>query len=1081
MAPKKIFSLFKIFSGKKSKVRASLSDDDAFRCAHWLSAMAFLRTKTSHTQSVGSWIKSQWHEFSKYKWKHEKKKMFGTKAFSLGTTATASLTAWGITTAVGGAIGTVGGPLGTIIGIFAGATVGVIVSVAAATVTFTAEQVANRLQYKSGRKIIYDRLTESDYDYREDFKKRFKDDEDTNGHWYVIQKKRMTLEKIVLMYEQHGLEFETIWQHPKNEKIVDFCKKSSPLIINSQVELKKNAEVWIPIKLKGDFLKEGMSNEIYNLSYLVKHSFRDSIVHLRQAVKIHRKMVGDGGGLSGGVYYVPGQNETIAEVVENVKKAYPELRFTITDIIHHEKNSPASYWYDTVEYDTLSIVARKHNIKPRIIFEHAENHELQEHFIKLKIDPRIKDQRNDINVDSIKKIYIPCGLPEEANRDRVRIKESGGELKLSRKTHPEYMNAGEKIWIPSITTYTAESFKDCDQMIYLTQPVFEYTHHLNKAKNYVLPCLNLCRMYLDVFEEMSVYRQQAQEIIEGAVLQYMKEGDHKRCYLIPAFDNLEADYRRAFAGSSWYSPAWHTLRQVGHAVTPPKKRPKFKCLRTALKRAKRDGGKPTTYTVSGDAETFETIAQQLNVPAQALAAHNAKKHKVTEEAVKYDKDKKEWTIKQPILKSGTELDVPPNNRLDRILYHWVWEKIGLELLGPKKSSKDFASNYKDSNIAQIAIAEIDTHEIRESLDKIIDKYNKDLAKNRERHQKDWDAANPDKKRFLYYCGDVLHQHDMPDSAKRVRHLFRNIWNKTTKGEKSEWAIKGILDVFVTAPVSGGVSGGMDPGLAAIGLKHGASSVLLWGINPITSGFSQASVSTSISNVQKAGTSIIMKEGIGLAGSMSEEISDQVISLVPKLVNLKYEKNKDKRIADAHILDFRRERMALSALEQSPKSLAKDEKVMKEAAKDINDTFVKISRHFMRAWHKWFEHVYPRIEKIEANESDPNRGITGCRNAYKYLRDLYEFRHELDKAERYLLAALSLSLRIRGWEVSLSQVETELWENLEKTAGEFIKNSEHIDCKRKKTVGHRHCYGKSDGDPAKPHRPLKDIPDEAEAA
>ncbi|MEZ5359342.1 MAG: hypothetical protein R3F48_10990 [Candidatus Zixiibacteriota bacterium] len=1079
--PKKKRGLFRLFSGKKSNVRAPLSDEDAFRCAHWIAAMAFLRVKTKHTQSVGSWIKAKWHEFAGYTWKHEKKKMFGNKAFSLGTSATASLSAWGITTAIGGVVGSAGGPLGTIIGIFTGAAVGAVVGAVSAAVAFTGSLVAERLQYKAGRKAIYDRLTKSNYDYRKDFEERIKNDSDAGGHWYVVTKENETLEKIIQVYEDDGLEFETVWSHEKNKKVVEYCKKTSPLIVNSQKILKKKLEVWIPIRLEKDYIQSGMRNELLNLSYLVKHSLRDSVVHLRQAVSIHRDMVKDEGKLTGGVHYVPGENETIDEVVENVRKLYPKLRFTITDIIYHEKNKPQSYWYETQEYDTLSMVANKTKCTPQDIFEHVENHELQEHYIKLKIDPRKKDKRRDINIDHIKKIYIPCGLPEEKNRIRVQIKESGGQLVLSRNPKPDYVPAGVPIWIPSVSTFTADSFKNCDQMISLTQPVFEFTHHLNKTRNYVLPCLNLCRMYLDIFDEMTIYRSKAQEIIEGAVLQYMKEGDHKRCYLVPSFDSMESDYRRAFAGSSWYSPIWHIVREVGHVATPPFRRPRYKCIRTALRRVKQKG-RPTTYNVSGDTETFETIAQQVGVPAQALAAHNAKKHRITEEAVKYDEDKKQWEIKQPVLKSGTVLEIPPNNRLDKILYHWVWEKIGLELLGPQKSSKDFATNYKDKNIAQIAIAEIDIDETRKIVDDIIDKYYKDLEKNRERHQKNWDAASPAMKRFYHYCGDVLHQHDMPGAAKRVGHLLRNLNKKTTVGEKTEFGIKGVLDIFLGGFVAGGVGGATSPGLEALGFEHGASKLLLWGVNPVLSGFSQASVAAALSTVNQEGGKIIVKEGVQKGISVTEQIIGGALSVVPRLVNLKYEKNKEKRIAESHILDFRRERIGLAALEGKKISLKQDEKALKEAAKEVNDSFVKISRHFLRAWHLWFEHVYPRIEKVEANEKDPNRGLTGCRDSYRYLRDLYEFRHELDKAERYLLGALSLSFRIRGWEAYLTEIENDVWKNLEEAAGGFIKKGrdDHKDC-RKFSIPKRHCYGASENDPGKAQRPLMDIPEEENEA
>ncbi|MBU0982232.1 MAG: hypothetical protein KKA42_00050, partial [candidate division Zixibacteria bacterium] len=187
-------SATRVRTGLKHNVKVPLTPPDAFRCSHWLATMAFVRTERSHKGSKWSWLKAKWHGFAKYQWKHEKTKMFGEKVFSLGASAAASGAAFGISTAIGAAVGVAGGPVG--IGI--GAAVGAVVGAITAAVTITGSLVASHLQHRSSRKQIYDRLTSSKYDYREELDKRVKSDKSNpRGHWHIVVEEGETLDQIV--------------------------------------------------------------------------------------------------------------------------------------------------------------------------------------------------------------------------------------------------------------------------------------------------------------------------------------------------------------------------------------------------------------------------------------------------------------------------------------------------------------------------------------------------------------------------------------------------------------------------------------------------------------------------------------------------------------------------------------------------------------------------------------------------------------------------------------------------------------------------------------------------------------------
>jgi hypothetical protein len=1033
-------------TGAKHKMRAPLPPPDAFRCAHWLATMAFIRVEASHSGSIQSWIWAKWHQFTKYTLKHEKTKLFGTTIFSYGTSFAASAAVFGISTAVGAIVGTGGGPIGTVIGVGVGAGVGA----TAALVTFTAGVLANLLQNKHSRKEISDRLTNTNEDYEKALTaKKKNDEEDRSGHWYIVTENNETLDKIALRYEKSGITFEQIWNHERNKQVRDYCRKKTPgQITQSEVLLPEETKVWIPIKLGPDYLKSGMSEEITNLSYLVMNSLRDSVVHLRLAMKARQRMVDQGGGLTGGIRYVPGENETIDTLVANVKRRHPKLDITKESILNYEKNAPQSYWYRTLGNESFDEICELSNSKWYDLLEHESNQEVRDYFLSRDLNPAKPESRQARIGEDVARVFVPGLISDKARSTRYRIHEFNGRLSQVTQGKTNYLDPAKPVWIPGVGDL---EINNCDDMINKCQPALEYFHHLNKARNYVLPCLNLCRMYLDVFEELTFYLNWARDEVEAAVLDYMQRGDHKNCYLSNEFIALENDHSRMTGTEP--KPQW---QQLQHS-----------CIRIPLQQLKNPINQPKTYQVSGDDETIESIAAKVNVPAYAILAHNFSKGNIGKEKVKFNADARKWELVTPMIAKGMTLEIPPPNPLDTLVYTDLPSRVETVRLARNRDVDKSSAQFGAKPFARAMIGEVDIQELKSDLDKIIDEYNTILADNRQWHSDKWREAKSDKRRFYCFYGDLLHQHDMPDLATRFAHTWRNEDFKSTQAEKASLYTDAALTVLF-----GAVEGAAGKGLESIFMATGLDKSHL-----VFNGLSQAAFDpqgglTKIieGNVGQELARVGTKEGINQGWSKGEGVGKTVIqSLVfPALIGKTAGKAETNRITKDGILDFRRERMALATPRLNVGQSGSQEKALKEAAKEANELIPKISRHFLNAWNRWFYDLYPKVEALENNKSRPGKGLTGCRDSYRHLKSLYEYQHELDKVERYLLAALSFSLRVRCWESYLTQDAGEVWDNLEKTAGNWILNGDHSACSPK-----GHCYGPSPEDESKPVRPLLD--------
>lgn len=1046
--------------------------------------MAFIKTKRRHTQSImGSWLQAKWHELFQYKLKHEKRKMFESAGAGVlvsgGKAGACYLLSLGICSGIGAAVGSVAPVIGTIIGAGVGAAVGTVVGGVAAVVSIGTDLDISRRHYKRSRDKIYDRLTTSNYDYRKEFAKEFKTEpNDRTGFWFTVTTEGMTLDMVARQYEHHEISFDILWNHKRNKAVRKFIRKNAaPPTPRSEIVLEKKLDIWIPIAPGKNLFNSEIKNQIQHLTYLAKHSLRDSVVHLRHALDRHEKMMAQGEGLAEDAFYVPQEKMTLDQIVAVFNKRHPKLNFTKNDILGCEKNKPQPHWYETERGDTLESVCAKFDCKWFDVVEHESNKDLRKLLIMAGEDPVNPESRSKMGVHALGRVFIPGRIPENADSLRYRLRELNGKLTEYTQRKLNYIEPGKPVYY-QLKKFGEGSFRDCDDMVSKCEPAFEFFHHLNKARNYILPTLNLTRMYLDIFDELKCYLLLAQQEFEEAVLDYMENGDHLDCNMREAFSDVAEAASRARHGTKWYSPVTHAL--LGDHVFG-KKHMTYGCIRSALKRTKKGNVKPEEYTVTGDNETIESIAAEKKVPVYVLAAQNVDKLPETTEIVSFDPEKKEWEITKPPLDKGTVLEIPPAHKIDRFVYRNLWKKLGIKTPDPRKGVKGLSSDHEGNIFAfeQTSIAPTEVDQLTEKIDDIIDDYYKALATNRKRHKTGWKGAVGAKRRYRYFCGDVLHMHDSPSLAKRMGHKLTNINMKTTRSEKATFYLKSGSSIFFGS-LFGGVSGLASPIWKGLDWKWGVGDLLFGPLDPTIrtlTGCPQPGFGGYIKELHDHGWKLAIKQGVSTGTSLTKlgakSVGMKYVVIPEFIVKPKFKDDAKKRITSHQLLGFQRERMSATSVLIDPARTKDHERALKEAVQQTDDVFLKISRHFTNAWSQFFDNILWRLDEFEKHKDKPGKGLMGCKDCYEHLRKLYEFQHELDKVERYLLSTISLSFRLREWEQHLTGVEKELWNNLEKSAGEYIKNGDHSKCLRKKAIGHRHCYGARGPNASEPARPMKE--------
>jgi hypothetical protein len=1025
----------RIRTGTKHRLQAPLPPPDAFRCAHWLATMVFVNLEKGHEGSLGSWAKGFWHKFNNYTWEET----VVAKGSGAGASLAISLSSFAVITAVGTVLG---GPLGLIIG----AVIGAVFSTASGLVSLAINSIVGLAYHKLTREKVDDRLNRADHRERSGGSP---DSAMSSGGYYYKIKEPVSLHQIM---DQLDVSVWEIWEHKRNANIKSYIEgKFTDQTPATEVPIPKGKKIWIPAERDDDPKVGDFRHESRKLTRLVQHSLRDAVVHLRKAVAIYQEMPER---MTGGRYYTPGEKEDYFQALANVRKEYPKFDFLDDAPLYCFRNKCTLHKRSVKPGETLEQMAEAEDCPWNDILEYVENHNLRSFYLNNKLWPERKEVRQT-PIKGVRTVWVPVGIIPKVSTDRVSIYEYDGDLSVQVSTWNHYLPAGESIWIPAAKTLTRSKFKSCDEMVDQVQIALEFIHHLNKFRNYLLPCLNLCRLYLDVYEEFATFREHAHAVIEDAVLEYMQFGNHDGCNMWGEWQTLQDNWEKAKHKDwknwkYWLFGSRYTLNE-------------YRCMRQAWREAIKESGKAKDYTVGGDDETFDKIAAKHKIPVRTLIAHNYRTGKIAPTVVRYKAKDQKWDIKRATPGAGTTLSIPGSSWPDRLVYSDVWGRLKIS---PEQSTGGFEGDYSTNNAAQVSVAEVPVDDLKKELDEMVENYHGRLGKNRETHQKSWHEAPHDTRRYFWMMQDVLHGLDMPDSLTRIRHKFSNLHLRYTKGEK----IVASLDVMTGlagSALCSAISSGAGAGAAAPIFKAGAMDALkdLLLDKPGEDflkyvGQSTIKVLGHSPKLAKLLVGLAITEGGGkLSGDESKEA-----------------------VTEAHRLNFRKERIAVAAQLTDLKGSDRDQMSLKHASKITDDLFMKISRHAHWAFGKLQGDLVPMLGQLEKNSSEVGYGLKGCYDSTRHLRTLYEFQHQVDKTERYLVSALAFTKNLFDFEIYLSGIEEELREVLQKSAGKWIEEGDHSRClkgeirlKDKVVLSKRHCYGPDKKGTGKPRRPLRSRP------
>jgi len=1013
-------------TGRLYRARQPLTPPDAFRAFHWLATLSFITTEKRHEGSISSYLRGYWFNFNSYTWEETLVKGAGSKAVGIGF----SIASFGVITAVGTVVG---GPIGALIG----AAIGAVFGATSAVASLAVGAIVDLSYHKLTREDIDDRLT------RKDWQERYpEDDQDKKpkGHLFTVRQP-MSLSQIA---DQFDMPVEKIWDHPRNELLQLFVEEECDATPPTDFLLPENEIIYIPAKPVKEPEAHDFRYDSRRLTKLVQHTLRDSVVHLRKAVAIYQQMPER---MLGGRTYVPGEKETFETVLENVRKQYPHFKFREEEVLYHPRNPGTLSIRPVKPGETLAQIADAEGVAWHEILEWEDNHDLRFFYMRKRLWPE-KEKNRHVVLENVRQVWIPRGLIKKPMSWKHRMYEYDGELEIKDEYAYNYVEPGKPIWIPAADTLADSNFKSCEAMIRDVQIALEFRHHLNKYRNYLLPAMNLCRLYLDVYEEFAAIQEKAQAMIEEAVLEYQQYAEHRDCNMWAQWRNLLDRYDMAERND------WRDWRFW--LFGPRYGGPNYTCMRKALKAALKQAGKGEEYTVQSG-ESFDSIAENFDIPVQALVAHNFRELKIDRNQARWDPEKQEWEIREAVLPEGTVLLIPGKNVIDKIVYAKFWEKLGIT----QDRSGSRHGDYSDNYTAKVSIVEVEIDDLKKELDKAIDEYLKALEKNRETHQKHWHEAPPELRRYFYMTQDILHGLDMPGAGVRISHRYANLDMRYTVGEKAlaaiNHAVGAINHIFNSA--------------LSMGTAYGAEFIPEVGAMDALKDFFMGGTGKAMGNyvAKKAATS-----GSSTAADITEGIIGFVIG---KVTGKASDKDTKSKVTEAHRLNFLKERVAVA--NQLTGSHKKDPqlKSLKHAAKEVDELFLKISRHAHWAYSHYQKDLSRKLDALDKNKDKTGCGLTGCRDCVLHFDSLYEYQHQVDKMERYLTASLALIKGLFDFDRFLDGIEKELEQTLEKSAGEFIAHGDHSQCRNivwsKLRKGY--CYGPSEKNPGRPRNPLRSRP------
>jgi len=137
------------------------------------------------------------------------------------------------------------------------------------------------------------------------------------------------------------------------------------------------------------------------------------------------------------------------------------------------------------------------------------------------------------------------------------------------------------------------------------------------------------------------------------------------------------------------------------------------------------------------------------------------------------------------------------------------------------------------------------------------------------------------------------------------------------------------------------------------------------------------------------------------------------------------------------------------------------KAAKKAAIGVERTFKQLDYHYKKA--RDYVKLFHEIDGMAEKRKELKIGLRSCNQCYRYANMLYEYHHELEKMERYLMGSISVVAQLSEEAITYGHYAKPVWKVFDQWTGDWIRedrNHEHCLDRIGTFSKGKYCYGPS---------------------
>jgi len=157
-------------------------------------------------------------------------------------------------------------------------------------------------------------------------------------------------------------------------------------------------------------------------------------------------------------------------------------------------------------------------------------------------------------------------------------------------------------------------------------------------------------------------------------------------------------------------------------------------------------------------------------------------------------------------------------------------------------------------------------------------------------------------------------------------------------------------------------------------------------------------------------------------------------------------------------------------EKVKRQVQRSGKAAKKAAIGVERTFKQLDYHYMKV--RDYVKLFHEIDGMAEKREELKIGLRTCNQCYRYANLLYEFHHEIEKMERYLMGSLSVVAQLSEEAITYGHYAKPIWKVFDQWTGDWIReDSNHRKCLDKISTFSKgkYCYGPSTKTGAAPEK------------